>query len=350
MSDRSVIILIGGQPGAGKTRASEEVLARHTQTRPIPLVGDEFRQFHPAYEQLLATDPANMAPATDAAVGRWVRMAIDYAREHRYSVLVEGTFRRPEITLAEADAFHRAGYFTHVVALAVPAPVSRNSTLHRAVADARRGGEARWTPLDAHERGYAGTPRTIAAAEVSDAVDRITIYNRAGQALYDGHRRGDGHVLDGAVTALEIGRLHPPMPSIARAWLDDLHDDLAHVRAVGLLQPEMLPLFDQLVDDAPVMAGYAFTNPASSSYAHALDRIAAERSQLVVDREHLQRSRSTPHEQRPLRSRIGRLIGESVESDTEPRTIAARVNAALTDPRREDEIQQPPPHSRGRHL
>lgn len=347
---RPVVVLIGGQPGAGKTRASEEVLARHAQTRPIPLIGDEFRQFHPAYEQLLATDPANMAPATDAAVGKWVRMTIDYAREHRYSVLVEGTFRRPEITLAEADAFHRAGYFTHVVALAVPAPVSRNSTLHRAVADARRGGEARWTSLDAHERGYAGTPRTIAAAEVSDAVDRITIYNRAGQALYDTHRRGNGHILDGAATALEIGRLHPPMPSLARTWLDDLHDDLAHVRAAGLLQPEMLPLFDQLIDDAPVMVGYAFTNPASSSYAHAIDRIAAERTQLAEDRGRLQRPRSTPLEQSALRARIGLLIGERVGSDAEPRTIAERLNEALPDPRREDEIQQPPARDHGRHL
>lgn len=181
---------------------------------------------------------------------------------------------------------------------------------------------------------------------MSDVVDRITIYNRAGQALYDDRRRGNGHILDAAATALEIGRLHPPMPSIARTWLDDLHDDLAHVRAAGLLQPEMLPLFDQLIDDTPVMAGYAFTNPASSRHAHAIDRIADERAHLSIDREHFQRPRSTPLEQSALRA----LIGEPVGPDAEPRTIAERLNEALPDPRREDEIQQPPARGHGRYL
>lgn len=283
-SAQPVAILIGGQPGAGKTRATEDVLLEYADAKPLALGVDELRAFHPAYPQLLAEDPANMTRATNLTVGSWMRMAIDHARQHRYGVVIEGTFRRPEVTITEAASFHQAGYQTRVVALAVPAAVSRNSILHRAVHDARRDGNARWTPLDAHDRGFTGTPQTIAAAEISDSVDRITIYNRAGQTLYDEHRRPGRAPLEGAAHAVEIGRLNPPSPALARAWLEEFHDDLAHARRTDLLHAELLPLFDQLVIDARAMAGHAFTNPISSSYANALERIETERDSLAADR------------------------------------------------------------------
>ncbi|PPI56306.1 zeta toxin family protein [Rathayibacter toxicus] len=281
-STQPVAILIGGQPGAGKTRASEEVLLEYVETRPLPLGVDELRVFHPDYFRLLAEDPANMTRATNTTVGEWMRMAIAHARRNQYSVLIEGTFRRPEVTIAEAEAFHHTGYRTRVVALSVPAAVSRNSILHRAVTDAARGGDGRWTPLDAHERGFIGTPQTIAAAEKCDAVDQITIYNRAGQTLYDKHRPPNGGRLEGAAHAVEIGRLKPPLPTLARVWLDEFHDDLAHARRAGLIQVDMLPLLDQLVDDAHTMAGHAFTNRADSGYTDALERIAIERKGLAT--------------------------------------------------------------------
>jgi UDP-N-acetylglucosamine kinase len=279
-----VAVLLGGQPGAGKTRASEEVLLEYPSAAPLPLGVDELRAFHPAYAELLSDDPANMTRATNATAGEWMRMAIDHARRHRYSVLIEGTFRRATVTLAEAAAFHGAGYTTRIVALSVPAAVSRNSILHRAVTDARLGGDARWTPLEAHERGYVGTPQTIATAETSDAVDRITICNRAGQTLYDENRGPGGGRLDGAAQAVEIGRLNPPTPALARGWLDDLHDDLAHARLAGLLQADLLPLLEQLLSDARTMAGHAFTRRAGPDYAAALDRIATEDRLLAADR------------------------------------------------------------------
>jgi hypothetical protein len=152
--------------GAGKTRATEEVLREYPHA-VTQIVGDDLRAFHPAYEHLLTNAPALMPDATAQASGAWVRMSIDYALENRHSIIVEGTFRRPDVTMSEARHFHDAGFSTHVVALAVPAPVSRLSTLQRYADGIRQSGQARWTPLEAHEAGFEGTPRTVAAAEHS---------------------------------------------------------------------------------------------------------------------------------------------------------------------------------------
>ncbi|MCW7947311.1 hypothetical protein AAW14_36540 [Streptomyces hygroscopicus] len=56
--------------------------------------------------------------ATGQASGAWVRMSIEYARGHRYSLMLEGVFRDPAMTLAAARVFAMLGISVeHVVDL-----------------------------------------------------------------------------------------------------------------------------------------------------------------------------------------------------------------------------------------
>jgi UDP-N-acetylglucosamine kinase len=255
----------------------DEVLRSYPE-RIVAIVGDDLRGFHPAYEDLMDAAPASMPDATAQASGAWVRMAIDYALEHRISVAVEGTFRRPELTLGEAERFHAAGFHTHLVALSVPAAVSRLSTLARYVTDHRESGHARWTPLDAHDAGYAGTPRTVAAAEVSPAIDRISVYNRAGVASFD-RSRSDGP-LSGAASAVEIGRMAPMGELVALRWLRDFHNDVGYLREHGEVTRRMAPLLVQLSRDAENVLPIAHPDVNSASRRDARNRIHAEQRSL----------------------------------------------------------------------
>lgn len=217
-----VWITVGGQPGAGKTAA--QLLARrlNPDASVSPIIGDDLRFFHPEYTRLVKEDPIRMPDLTAEASGAWIRASLDHARDHRYGVLVESTFRRPEVTTSTADSFHQAGYRTHVIAVAVQPWESRLSTLDRFVIDHAAGRAARWTPLEAHEAGVAGVPQTLSAAAGSASVDRISVVNRAGTVLFDGTRPGALHE---ALTILEQEHMRPPTPGELKNWMSRLSNN-----------------------------------------------------------------------------------------------------------------------------
>lgn len=91
-------VLLGGQPGAGKSRAAE-IATERAGANVVPIVGDEYRQFHPDYRRVMAEDPLRMPDVTAEAAGKWIQMCVDHAREQGYSTLIEGTWRNAQVPL-----------------------------------------------------------------------------------------------------------------------------------------------------------------------------------------------------------------------------------------------------------
>lgn len=222
-----LLISIGGQPGAGKTHGRDRALRLNDDATVTAIIGDDLRAYHPDYHRLIVEDPLAMPAATFPASARWVELALDYAREHRYDVLVEGTFRRPEITLGTAERFHNAGYRTHLVALAVPPWESQLASLERFQIDHATTRTARWTDPAAHDAGVQGTTRTLEAAAASAVVDRISIVTREGRTLFDGSRPAP---LDAAATAVRDVHQAPPSPADVLDWEMRRRDVVAYLR------------------------------------------------------------------------------------------------------------------------
>jgi predicted kinase len=128
-----LLVLLGGQPAAGKTNAQDAVMAANRDAGLVPVTGDDLRQFHPDYLALARNNPLAMPAATAAVSGGLVRLALDHAVKHRFSVLLEGTFRDPQMVTATARRFAEAGYRVEVVAVATPAAVSRLSAEQRSL-------------------------------------------------------------------------------------------------------------------------------------------------------------------------------------------------------------------------
>ncbi len=182
----------------------------------VPIIGDDLRPLHRDYRELMVTAPLMMPERTQGAVSAWVELALEHAARERISTLVEGTFRRPEVTLSTAQRFRDAGFRTHLVAVAVPGWESRLSTVERFVHDHREGRAARWTPNAAHDAGLIGTPATLRAAAASDSpVDRVSVVTRRGDVLFDQHRPNDLH---GAVVALQAEQRRKPSAAVQREW------------------------------------------------------------------------------------------------------------------------------------
>ncbi|WP_137655257.1 zeta toxin family protein [Bifidobacterium moukalabense] len=190
-SDDPCTVFVGGQPGAGKTRAVHMILdmGLHEGTL-LPVNGDDLRQYHPDYDRLCDEDPLGMPLRTAEASAEWIRRTMAYATANRVSTIVEGTWRNASTVLDEASNAKRNGRTTHAIVLAVPPVLSRIAILERYYRDRSVGLPSRWTPTSAHEntvRNLASTVRLIAG---SPLIDQFTVIDRNGVVLFDG--TGDG--------------------------------------------------------------------------------------------------------------------------------------------------------------
>ncbi len=188
-------VFVGGQPGAGKTRAVHMILdmGLHEGTL-LPVNGDDLRQYHPDYDRLCDEDPLSMPIQTAEASAEWIRRTMAYSTANRISTIVEGTWRNASTVLDEASNAKLNGRTTHAIVLAVPPVLSRIAILERYYRDRSVGLPSRWTPTSAHEntvRNLASTVRLIAG---SPLIDRFTVIDRNDVVLFDGTsgRRKDG--------------------------------------------------------------------------------------------------------------------------------------------------------------
>ena len=132
-------------------------------------------------------------PAATAELAGWlVRRSLEHAARHRYCAIVEGTLRSPETTLGTIRQFAAAGATTHLVILGVPEVDSWTGCIDRYLSALESGNPARWTPLAAHDAGYRGTPRTLAAARDCPELHRLTVVDRSGSVAHDDVRGADG--------------------------------------------------------------------------------------------------------------------------------------------------------------
>ncbi|MET9610378.1 zeta toxin family protein [Streptomyces sp. NPDC006512] len=251
-----VLVLLGGQPAAGKSSAMATTAERHQGT-VVPLTGDELRPLHPSYDELLTKDAQTRETATAQASGAWVRMSIEHTLQNGYGLLLEGVFRDPAMTISTAERFAAAGRKVEVVALAVREERSRLDALQRFL----EGG--RWTPPALQDLAYRMVPETVTAAEQSPAVHRIAITNRSGADLYSMERGPDGRWPGepAAAGALDDERRLPLPPGEASAWLAKRQAVLIHMAARGEINEESRPVLRRLAQDAGAVAAMVSPEP-----------------------------------------------------------------------------------------
>ncbi len=202
------LVLLGGQPGSGKSRASARLLAEHEAM--VALSGDDLRIYHPHYRDLVSTQPEQAGEVFAEATRPWVRAALQDSLDGQRSLLLEGTFGDPDVTLATATRFRDAGFRVHIVAIASPRVLSLVTAASRYLRDRKANSPARFTRLSAHDRGYDGTTRLIESLDAAAPVDQITIISRNGNVLFDRHRDNeiDSAAFKDAPAAMREGR-HP---------------------------------------------------------------------------------------------------------------------------------------------
>ncbi len=244
------LVLLGGQPGSGKSRASARLLQEHDGM--IAISGDDLRIFHPQYRELVTTQPEEAGAVLADATRPWVRTAIQDALNGRQSLLLEGTFGDPDVALATAAQFREAGFNVRIVAVASPRVLSVVTAASRFLRDRKVGALARFTSLSAHDRGYDGTSRLIRALNAS-AADRVTIVSRTGLTLFDdaSPRHESSAPSNDAFDALNQGR--SPESWGARSTME-LLGELKQITAYAIASGELTPEVSELLIEGHTLA------------------------------------------------------------------------------------------------
>ena len=232
--DAPTLVLLGGPPGAGRSRASSLLLAEHGPDLAI-VNGDDLRAFHP---RLVG---AAMLPAQEdreglaRATAGWVRGCIRYARENRRSLVLEGAFQDPSVAVGTVERFAAAGYKTRVVVMASRRAESLLSVTSLYLRNVHAGTSARFTTREAHDRGFAAVRTLVTAVENAASVDILTVLARDGVAVFNAHRADSTDAFRGASTALAAAQSARMSRFDATQWLSELH----HVTDFAASRPDL---------------------------------------------------------------------------------------------------------------
>lgn len=277
-----LLVLVGGQPGAGKSKAISRIEAQHPGI--VEVIGDDLRNFHPDYDRFMQEAPLAMPAATAQASGRWVGMAIEYLRERRRSTLIETTLRQPGVVRETVAGFRQAGYRTELHVVAVPLEVSRLGTISRYVGQVEESGAGRWTPAAAHDAAAEAVSGTVVELVAAGAIDHVSIENRQGEAYYEVSPQSveRAEAAQAAARAIAAAREVAGLPEAeARAWLDMATAAVRACARTGQSDSDLLATIGRVVGrDARLVAQAAYPGDPRAQ-ERALDVLRAEHRPLA---------------------------------------------------------------------
>jgi hypothetical protein len=220
---RPRMILLGGQPGAGKTAVLVASHAELDQAGPtIRIVGDDLRSYHPQFRAFQKQDPETASQFTQADAGRWTEKLLAAAAERKVNIVFETTMRTPENVARVIGMARGAGYEVEVRAVAVNPRLSWQGNHYRFEEMLRLGDAARIPPQHIHDAAVEGLRVSLEKVETERLVDRVQVRLRGGTILYGNEmREGEWRHRPGARQALDAEQSRPMSRSELQRFIDD---------------------------------------------------------------------------------------------------------------------------------
>lgn len=97
-------IVLGGQPGSGKSGMSS-MINKRSDNDVLFISGDEYRKYHPRFNEYQEKYGTEAALHTVQFSGKIVESLIEWALDRRFNLVVEGTFRDAETPLRTLRKF-----------------------------------------------------------------------------------------------------------------------------------------------------------------------------------------------------------------------------------------------------
>lgn len=174
-----VMVIVGGQSGAGKTGAAQIAKAQlREQGGYIHVDADRMRERIPTQGKVY------FSHVTQPDAGRLANAVRALAMEARVNVLEEGTLKDPVGTAKWVERTRQEqGYRVELVMQATPYELSKANIYKRYEEQHILGSEnPRMVPMPVHEQGYKGFAETAKNHEI---FDRVQVRRFEGEITYD---------------------------------------------------------------------------------------------------------------------------------------------------------------------
>lgn len=253
----SRLILLGGQPGAGKTAvliASHAELDRSGPT--IRIVGDDLRSYHPNFLAFQRRDPETASRFTQADAGRWTEKLLAAATERNINIVFETTMRTPENVARVVGVARAAGYDVEARAVAVNPRLSWQGNHYRFEEMLRAGDAARIPPQHVHDAAVTGLRISLEKLESENLVNRVQLRTRGGTILYDNEQRGGAwSQRPQARLALEREQSRPMTTGELQRFSDDWNHVLARMEERRAPDDRIVAVRARAVEDVRHLLG-----------------------------------------------------------------------------------------------
>jgi hypothetical protein len=157
----------------------------------VPISTDAFREFHPAWKDILEADDVMAAVLTQPDARRWVDMAAEHLIERSLNILLDATLSEPAYAHRIVEKFACAGYNIKVMFVATSRSVSlwSNVDRYRILAGPERR-PARTCLREGYRDVCDGVIRTAEQIDAMDIpVDAVRVYSRRSSEMLFGNDR-----------------------------------------------------------------------------------------------------------------------------------------------------------------
>ena len=189
---RPVVIVVAGQPGAGKTWIADLVQAVLDRRGGAVRVGrDLYKPVHRHYAHALAADVRTAGALVRPDTARWQAAVEAHVREMGFDAVVESALADPDDFRDSSSAYRAAGHRIEVVAVATSEALSQLGIVDRLLTEAAAGG-GRYVSWENHDSCAKNLLNTLAVIEAEQLADRVTVVRRDGTLLYANEPTPDG--------------------------------------------------------------------------------------------------------------------------------------------------------------
>jgi len=170
-------IIIGGQPGSGKSELIIEAL-HLLKDNAVVCNADDFRDFHPKADEIKQMHERFYPEITADYSQPWNDALMEHCENNGFNYILETTFSsgdRMNDTIAQIKA---KGYRVIIMLLAIPAPLSILGTHIRFEEMKRIEGVGRLVDLKTHQDKFLAIPGTLQKVQEAGLYENLYIYGR----------------------------------------------------------------------------------------------------------------------------------------------------------------------------
>lgn len=177
VSNNPYLVILGAQPGAGKTEL-QQIGAKRFENNIVICNADNYRNFCPNALEVKKQSPELYHAFTDPFAHETNKFALQKCVKEKYNILFETTFRDPKFLNNFISSFKNIGYKVDIMLLAVHPDISRINTFTRYENGLKHEKSGRMVTIHAHDSRFEALAPTVKGVQQAKLYDNLFLYTR----------------------------------------------------------------------------------------------------------------------------------------------------------------------------